>query len=67
MPEALDKIRVDLGSEAIILNSKAIKTGGFLGFFGKQQIEVVAAVDDKESEKQKARLRPDSGPFPPDL
>ncbi|WP_342404174.1 flagellar biosynthesis protein FlhF [Brevibacillus sp. FSL K6-2834] len=54
MPEALDKIRVDLGSEAIILNSKAIKTGGFLGFFGKQQIEVVAAVDDKESEKQKS-------------
>ncbi|MEJ8546471.1 flagellar biosynthesis protein FlhF [Brevibacillus borstelensis] len=53
MPEALDKIRIDLGSDAIILNSKAIKTGGFLGFFGKQQIEVVAAVDDKDSEKQK--------------
>ncbi|USG67943.1 flagellar biosynthesis protein FlhF [Brevibacillus ruminantium] len=53
MPEALDKIRVDLGQDAVILNSKPIKTGGFLGLFGRQQIEVVAAVDEKELSKQK--------------
>lgn len=53
MPEALDKIRLDLGQDAIILNSKPIKTGGIFGLFGKQQIEVVAAVDEKEAEKPK--------------
>lgn len=51
MPEALEKIKVDLGKDAIILNTKPIKTGGFLGLFGKQQIEVIAAVDQKEREK----------------
>jgi flagellar biosynthesis protein FlhF len=47
MPDALEKIRVELGKDAIILNTKPIKTGGFLGFFSKQQIEVIAAVDQK--------------------
>lgn len=51
MPEALEKIKVDLGKDAIILNTKPIKTGGFLGMFGKQQIEVIAAVDQKDREK----------------
>lgn len=53
MPEALDKIRMDLGMDAVILNSKPIKTGGMFGMFGKQQIEVVAAVDEKASERDK--------------
>lgn len=47
MPDALEKIRIDLGKDAIILNTKSIKTGGFLGFFSKQQIEVIAATDEK--------------------
>jgi flagellar biosynthesis protein FlhF len=54
MPEALDRIRVELGKDAIILNSKPIKTGGFFGMFGKQQIEVIAAVDEKASERTAA-------------
>lgn len=45
MSEAMKKIRVELGSEAVILNSKEIETGGFLGFFTKKNIEVIAAVD----------------------
>lgn len=53
MPEALEKIRVDIGKDAIILNTKQIKTGGFLGMFGKQQIEVIAAVDEKAVEREK--------------
>jgi len=50
MPEALDKIRTELGKDAIILNSKTVKTGGFLGLFAKQRIEVIAAVDEKAAE-----------------
>ncbi|MFC5448357.1 flagellar biosynthesis protein FlhF [Paenibacillus aestuarii] len=45
MPDALQKIRVDLGKDAIIINTKEIRTGGFLGMFGKKKIEVIAAID----------------------
>jgi flagellar biosynthesis protein FlhF len=49
MSDALQKIRTDLGKNAIILNTKPIKTGGFLGMFRKKQIEVIAAVDPNET------------------
>lgn len=45
MPEAMQQIRADLGSDAVILNSKIVQTGGFLGFFRKKKIEVIAAID----------------------
>jgi flagellar biosynthesis protein FlhF len=45
MSDALQQIRTDLGKNAIILNTKPIKTGGFLGMFRKKQIEVIAAID----------------------
>ncbi|KQX69174.1 flagellar biosynthesis protein FlhF [Paenibacillus sp. Root444D2] len=45
MPDALQKIRTDLGKDAVILNTKEIRTGGFLGLFGKKKIEVIAAID----------------------
>ena len=43
-------IRDELGDDAIILNSKVVQTGGFLGFFKKRSIEVVAALDTKPTE-----------------
>lgn len=46
MPEAMKKIRKDLGKEAVILNSKIIYTGGFFGLFRKKNIEVIAALDN---------------------
>lgn len=52
MPEALEKIRVDLGKDAVILNSKSVKTGGLFGMFGKMKIEVIAAVDEKASSNE---------------
>ncbi|RKQ37501.1 flagellar biosynthesis protein FlhF [Oceanobacillus halophilus] len=45
MPEAMKQIRRELGSDAVILNSKQIQQGGFLGLFKKKKIEVVAALD----------------------
>src|SRR5690625_3544633 len=45
MPEVMSKIRKELGPDAVILNSKEIKRGGFLGLFKKRNIEVVAALD----------------------
>ncbi len=51
MSDALQQIRTDLGKDAIILNTKPIKTGGFLGMFRKKKIEVIAAIDPNESKK----------------
>ncbi|WP_428908647.1 flagellar biosynthesis protein FlhF [Niallia sp. Krafla_26] len=45
MPEAMKLVRSELGNDAIILNSRVVMTGGFLGFFKKRRIEVVAALD----------------------
>ena len=45
MPEAMQRIRSELGEDAVILSSKEIETGGFLGFFTKKKLEVFAAID----------------------
>ena len=43
MPEAMKLIRKELGNDAIILKFKSgYQTSGFLGFFKKRGIEVVA-------------------------
>lgn len=68
MSDALQQIRTDLGKDAIILNTKPIKTGGFLGMFRKKQIEVIAAIDpaaDNQKERTKTAVqRPVSPPLP---
>lgn len=46
MNEALIKIKEELGSDAIILNSKPVKSGGVFGLFKKKRIEVIAALDE---------------------
>src|SRR5699024_10370122 len=46
MPEAMELIKRDLGSDAVILNSKEVTSGGLLGMFKKKKIEVIAALDD---------------------
>ncbi len=46
MQEALLKVKMDLGSEAVIMNSKKVKPKGLKGLFSKPMIEVVAAIDD---------------------
>ncbi len=45
MPDALQRIRHDLGKDAVILNTKEVRSGGFMGFFVKKKIEVIAAID----------------------
>ncbi|WP_152392486.1 flagellar biosynthesis protein FlhF [Paenibacillus guangzhouensis] len=45
MPTAMQQIRAELGNDAVILSTKDLYIGGFLGMFRKKRIEVVAAVD----------------------
>jgi flagellar biosynthesis protein FlhF len=58
MPEAMKQIRAELGHDAVILNSKMVTTGGFLGFFKKQSIEVIAAIDELVQAERKMQHEP---------
>lgn len=48
MAEAVAKVKKELGADAVIINSKEIVTGGFLGLFKKRAIEVIAANEQVE-------------------
>lgn len=56
MPDALQRIRSDLGKDAVILNTKEVKTGGVFGFFSRRQIEVIAAIDSIASSTGQTQL-----------
>ena len=45
MPEAMDKIRRELGPDAMILSSKPVRRKGFAGYFSKRLIEVMVAYE----------------------
>jgi flagellar biosynthesis protein FlhF len=44
--EAILKVKMDLGSEALILNTRKVRKKGLLGLFSKPMTEVLAAVDE---------------------
>lgn len=46
MVEAMKKVRSDFGDDAVILSSSVVKSKGFLGFFRKKTVEVVAGYDE---------------------
>jgi flagellar biosynthesis protein FlhF len=45
LQEAMVKVKMEMGKEAIILHTRKFKEGGFFGFFGKVMFEVTAAVE----------------------
>lgn len=52
--EAMYKLKAELGSDALILNTRTVRKKGFLGFFKKPLVEIVAAIDEnKLSNKSK--------------
>jgi flagellar biosynthesis protein FlhF len=55
MAEAMQKVRKELGEDAVILNSKVIYTRGFLGLFKKKNLEVIAAIDPQVVKEKKER------------
>lgn len=61
--EIMADIRKEFGEDAMILQTNTVKTGGFLGFFQKEQIEILAALDDeviRPSTKNKAQIVKDN-------
>jgi flagellar biosynthesis protein FlhF len=59
MPEAMKIIRREFGKDAVILNTKEVRKGGFLGFFTKKNLEVVAAIDSDNAEPKRKQKQPD--------
>lgn len=55
--EILNKIKIDLGPDAVILNSREIKKKGLLGVFSKPMLEITAAVQERKPEKPKETLK----------
>jgi len=53
LPDALNKIRQELGKDAVILNTKQVRVGGVLGFFSKKKIEVIAAADEQNNSSER--------------
>lgn len=64
MIEAMQKIRTDLGSDAVILSTKETKVGGVFGLFGKKRLEVVAALESDKKETEPARPKAAAAPLP---
>lgn len=51
MQEALLKVKMDLGSEAVILNTRKVKRQGFFKFLKPPLIEILASLDEEEVQK----------------
>lgn len=67
MPDALARIRNDLGEQAVILDSKPIKQNGVWGWFGKRRFEVIAAVDPVSPKAHTPIHAPQTVPTPESL
>lgn len=46
--EAMNKVKQELGSEAIILHTRTTTKPIFFGVFKKEEVEIIAALDEKE-------------------
>ena len=59
LQSAIEKVKAELGENAIILNTKRRKKGGLWGLFGREIVEITAAVADTP------KIRPRPLPSPP--
>lgn len=53
--ETMGKVKRELGSEAVILQTREFREGGFLGLFGKMRVEITAAIEEKPVTAQKTQ------------
>lgn len=51
MTEAMNKVKQELGEEAIILHSRTIKKPKFFGLIKKVEVEIIAALDNIKKER----------------
>jgi flagellar biosynthesis protein FlhF len=66
--EAIQKAKKEMGQDAIILHTRHIKKGGFLGLFTRSQVEITVAADESLQVERDRSRRSNSpnGPAPDD-
>ena len=42
----MNQVKDELGKDAVIIHTRRVKKGGFLGFFTKEVVEIMAAIED---------------------
>ena len=57
MQEAISRVKADFGKDAVILHTKRIRRGGFLGLLGRTKVEVIAAAESKAPKGQGGKER----------
>ncbi|MCE5314747.1 MAG: flagellar biosynthesis protein FlhF [Armatimonadota bacterium] len=57
MQEALMLAKVELGEDAVVLNTKHVKSGGLLGLGGHDRVELMAAVESGEQRVESGEWR----------
>ncbi len=57
MKEATDRMKTELGSDAIVLNTRKVSTNRFLNFLGKDMLEITAAIDDRPAQTGKQAVK----------
>ncbi|TGE39999.1 flagellar biosynthesis protein FlhF [Desulfosporosinus fructosivorans] len=50
--ETMGKVKRELGYEAVILQTREFREGGFLGLFGTLKVEITAAIEEKPVNEQ---------------
>lgn len=56
--ETMGKVKRDLGSDAVILQTRQFREGGLFGLFGKQKVEITAAIEDPPVSKKGRSEKP---------
>lgn len=51
--DTMNKVKRDLGADAVIIQTRKIKEGGFLGFFAKTKVEITAVLEEKNKTLKK--------------
>lgn len=62
MQQALSQVKNTFGSDALILQTRKFRKGGFLGFFGRDLVEVTAAAADEGERHQEPLFVETSSP-----
>jgi flagellar biosynthesis protein FlhF len=57
LKEATDKMRMELGSDAVILNTRKVAGNKLMNFLGKEMVEVTAAADGASNGSSSDKLR----------
>ena len=52
MKEAMEQVKEELGRDAVILHTKKYREGGFMGYKGKEVVEVTAAIEENAQDNQ---------------